>query len=374
MRGLLICRVTHALYPEVIGGHAIFCHELSVRQADLGHCVRVFTTRRRAGPEHQLIKKGYEITMLKRVWMPWDSMRMSNPVVPSLYGAIRDQDWDLVDAHSHLFWMTALSVKAAVDAQVPVVTTVHGFLALRDWLANLSQRLFLWSVGAWALRNSSRVICLTKSDAQEVAGLGVNRRKISVIPIGVDPETFRVSEDKKERIVWIGRLVPEKGLETLLAAVAALRAKKTTSVVMIGDGPLRNKLTSEAHALGISDIVTFRFKMDRSEVAKLLRESQVFVLPSVKEGLPMTLLEAMASGNTIVASGLPPIREALGDAGLYFTPGKPDELASRLLQALSDRQMQREKGRNAREIVEKRFSWNVVLPLLEELYGEVIAG
>jgi glycosyltransferase involved in cell wall biosynthesis len=370
MRSLSICRVTHALYPDVVGGSAIFCQELSIRQASIGHRVRLFTTRRNDQPQQQLVKRGYEITRLSRVWMPWDSMRMLNPVVPSLYGAVRRQDWDLVDAHSQLFWMTAMSVKAAVDAQVPVVTTVHGFLAMRDWIANLSQRLFLWSVGAWALRNSSRVICLTKSDAREVAGLGVSGRKISV-PIAVDPEAFRPFGGKRNGIVWIGRLVPEKGLETLLRAVAALRGKTRTHVVIAGDGPLRNKLTSEAHALGISDIVTFRFKMDRSDVAKLLQESQVFVLPSVKEGLPMTLLEAMASGNTIVTSDLPPMREVIGDAGLYFAPGKSDELARVLLQALSDRDIQREKGRNAREIVKKRFSWGIVLPLLEELYEEV---
>ena len=87
----------------------------------------------------------------------------------------------------------------------------------------------------------------------------------------------------------------------------------------------------------------------------------------------MALLEAMASGNTIVASNLPPIQEALGDAGLYFTPEKPDELADALLQGLSDREMQREKGRDARMIIEKRFSWSVVMPLLEELYEEVVA-
>ncbi len=357
----------------MIGGHAIFCHELSAKQADLGHRVRVFTTRKKGEPDYQSVKRGYEITRLNRVWMPWDSMRMSNPVTPSLYGAIRNQKWDLIDAHSPLFWMTALSVKAALDSRVPAIMTVHGFLALRDCLTNLSQKAYLRSVGVWALRNSSRVICLTKSDAQEAIRLGVAGRKISVIPVAVDLETFRPYGDKRNSIVWIGRLVPEKGLETLLRALIMLRGKAITRVVIVGDGPLRNRLISQAHALGISDIVTFRLKMDRYDVSKLLQESRVFVLPSVREGLPMTLLEAMASGNTIVTSDLPPIREILGDAGLYFTPGKSYELANALMQALNDKGLQREKGRGAREIVEKRFGWNVVLPKLEELYKEIIA-
>jgi glycosyltransferase involved in cell wall biosynthesis len=372
--GLSICRVTHALYPDVVGGHAVFCHELSMRQADLGHRINVLTTRRGRQPERELAKKGYEITRLGRVWMPWDSLGMQNPVIPSLYGAVREQHCDLVDAHAHLFWTTALSVKAAIDTGRPVVTTVHGFLALRDWLVNLSQRLYLWSVGAWVLRNSSCVVCLTQSDAREVAGLGVRKRNIRVIPVAVDPNVFRPSGPKRKMIVWVGRLVPEKGLETLLEAVATLHGKKAVRVLIVGDGPLRNRLIGRARALGISDMVTFRFKADRSEVAKILRESQIFVLPSLKEGLPMTLLEAMASADTVVASNLPSIVETLGAAGLYFTPGESGELASTLLQALNDGELQRESGRVGREIVENRFSWRVVLPMLNDLYAEVAAG
>jgi len=305
--------------------------------------------------------------------MPWDSLGMQNPVIPSLYGIVRERDCSLVDAHAQLFWTTAQSVRAALDTGKPVVTTVHGVFALRNWLVNLSQKMYLRSVGSWALRNSSRVVCLTESEAREVADLGVSKRNIKVIPIAVDPSVFRPRGTKRQMIVYVGRLVPEKGLETLLEAVATLREKRTVRVLMVGDGPSRNKLIGRAHRLGISDMVTFRFTVEQSEVAKILQESQIFVLPSLKEGLPMTLLEAMASANTIVASNLPSIVETLGPAGLYFTPGRSGELAERLLEALNDRQLQRKNGLAAREVVEDEFSWGVVLPMLEDLYGEVLA-
>jgi len=371
---LSICRVTHALYPDVVGGHAVFCHELSMRQADLGHRVEVLTTRRGRQPERELFRKGYAITRLRRVWMPWDSLGMQNPVMPSLYKIVRERNCSLVDAHAQLFWTTAQSVKAALDAGKPVVTTVHGVLALRNWFVNLCQKLYLWSVGSWALRNSSRVVCLTESEAREVAGLGVGKRNIRVIPIAVDPNLFRPRGTKRQMIVYVGRLVPEKGLETLLDAVAALREKKTVRVLIVGDGPSRNKLIGHAHRLGILDMVTFRFFVDQSQVAEILQESQIFVLPSLKEGLPITLLEAMASANMIVASNLPSIVETLGPAGLYFTPGRSGELAERLLEALNERQLQRKNGLAGREVVEDRFSWGVVLPMLEDLYREVVAG
>ena len=373
MNDLSICRVTHALYPDMIGGHAVFCNELSTRQADLGHPIQVFTARRDNLPRNQLAKNGYQITRLNSVWMPWDSLGMQNPFTPSLHGIVHGFNCDLVDAHSHLFWMTALAVKAAIDTGKPVITTVHGVFALRDWLSNLSQRLYLSSVGAWVLRNSSRVICLTDSDAQEVARLGAKTRDIRVIPVAIDPEEFRPQGTKRETIVWAGRLVPEKGLETLLEAISILHRKKPISLTIVGDGPLRNKLTGLAHTLGISRLVTFRFKLPRSEVARLLQESQIFVLPSIKEGLPMVLLEAMASGNTVIASRLPSIVDVLGDDGLYFTSGESSELADVLLQATGDKSLLQRKGQRAREIVKERFCWKVVLPMLEDVYSDGVA-
>jgi len=137
---LRICRVTSALYPDVIGGHAIFCDEMSRRQADLGHKIEVFTSLRKHLPRHQKVKKGYAVTRFEKVWMPWDSLGMKNPVTPCLYRAVAMPHWQIVDAHSHLFWTSAIAVKAAVDTQKPVVMTVHGLLAQRDWLANFSQR------------------------------------------------------------------------------------------------------------------------------------------------------------------------------------------------------------------------------------------
>ena len=371
--GLSICRVTHALYPDVVGGHAIFCSDLSARQAKLGHHIHLFTARRDDLPRDGRTRDGYRITRLDSVWMPWDSLGMANPVTPTLYGAVAQARWDLVDAHAQLFWTTALSVKAALDAGRPVVITVHGVLALRDWLTNISQKLYLLSVGSWALRHCSRVVCLTKSDAEQIVSLGVTKPKIRVIPIAIDPIAYRSRKVKSDLIVWAGRMVPEKGLEVLLEAVAITRRKKKLRLLLVGDGPIRNKLIALSNRLHITGSVTFVDNLPRSEVSRVLGGAGIFVLPSLKEGLPMTLLEAMASSNAIVASKLASIEETLGDAGLYFPPGNPVELADTLIRAMSDPELRRQKGRASREIVEERFSWDTVLPQLEDLYRELVA-
>lgn len=369
---LRICRVTHALYPDFIGGHAIFCNELSERQAKAGHRVEIFTARTKSLPKNQTVNAGYSVTRLDRVWMPWDSLGMYNPVTPALHAAVTEGKWDLVDAHSYLFWMPALSVKAAVEAGKPAVTTVHGFMALRDWLTNFSQRAYLFSVGAWVLKNSTRVVCLTKSDAREVTNLGVRRQNISVIPLAVEPNRFKESEHESIDILWVGRMVAEKGLNTLVEAVSLMRRTRRLRVVLVGDGPERNELVALVRKLKLTDVITFKFKAGRDEVAELLGEAAVFAFPSLKEGLPLALLEAMASRKIVAASDIPSIREVLGDAGLYFPPGNPEELAERLEEALDGRQLRKEKGRLAREIVDERFTWAAILPRLEQLYSEAL--
>lgn len=374
MNFLRICRVTTALYPDAVGGHAVFCHDLTTKQAAMRYRVNVLTPLRNGFPRHQTVTEGYDVTRLPRVWMPWDSIGLSNPVTPSLYGIVHDLECDLVDAHSQLFWMTAISVKAAVDSEKPVITTVHGFLALRDWLANSTQRAYLWTVGAWALRNSSRVICLTEADARAVMGLGVPRDKIRVIPIAVDTGFFKPMPSKRRNIVWVGRFVPEKDVETLVRAVAVLQRSHQVCLTLVGDGPLRTRVMALVRRLGISQEVTFLHEATRSEVAKILAQSQIFVLPSRREGLPTTLLEAMASANTILASDLPMLREVLDEAGFYFTPGDHQELAYKLKQALNNPELAMRLGREARATVQERFTWNNVLNKLESLYRELVAS
>jgi phosphatidylinositol alpha-mannosyltransferase len=343
-----------------------------VEQADRGHRVELFTAKRKGLPGYAIINGRYTVHRLEKVWMPWDSLGMSNPMLPSLYNAVAQSRSDFVDAHAHLFWTTALAVRAAIDSHKPIITTVHGVLALRDPLTNIAQRLYLLSVGAWALRNSSRVVCLTKSDASEVANLGVRSENIRIVPVAVDPKSFHPDAPRRASIAWVGRLVPEKGLHTLIDALVALGCRRTVPVTIVGDGPMLGNLMLRTHKSGLSRNVTFKGRVGPLQVAKILEASQLFVLPSLKEGLPMTLLEAMASGAAVIASDLPSIREVLGDAGFYFTPGDDTELAEIMLRVLDDSELRRRKARLAVRLVRERFSWDVVLPKLEDVYAEIL--
>ena len=253
MNSFTIHRVTHFAFPEVIGGIQVYCHELSELQAKRGYNIELLTCaygeRHRESLTHLNDSKQYRTMRFGTVWTPWDSAGLRNPVSLSLYNYLIGNDLHLVDAHSHLFWPSVLAVQAAKRKNVPSLITVHGLMAYRGLLINALQASFVRTAGLWALRNASRVICLTQSEAQEVISLGIPREKVRIIPVGVDTKRFRPSPVEEDIVLWYGRFVTEKGIEYLIGA-ASLIAKDGLPIdfVLVGDGPLRTHMQALAHS------------------------------------------------------------------------------------------------------------------------------
>ncbi len=142
------------------------------------------------------------------------------------------------------------------------------------------------------------------------------------------------------RISWAGRLAPEKGLGTLLRAVTLLLANgRDVQLTLLGDGPQRPRLEAQAHILGITDAIRWEgYVADREQYLAALRESDLFVLPSLSEGVPKVLLEAMARGVPVIASAVGGIPAVLGDGqrGRLVRPNDEIELATAIHALLDD--------------------------------------
>jgi glycosyltransferase involved in cell wall biosynthesis len=123
--------------------------------------------------------------------------------------------------------------------------------------------------------------------------------------------------------------------------------------------------------MGLKGKVIFIKEANRRRVMELLRGCSIFTLPSLREGLPMALLEAMASRKPVAASEIPSIKEVLGDAGVFFNPYDPSSIASAISSLLEDEDLREELGASGRALVEEKYDWNVVLPKVEQMYDEV---
>jgi glycosyltransferase involved in cell wall biosynthesis len=199
-----------------------------------------------------------------------------------------------------------------------------------------------------ATSHARAIIVVSTALKERLCSEGVPENKISVIVNGVDTGLFSCRDrkasarqlglsDGDRRCVFVGRLAEEKGVHTLVAAMSHLRRLRTdTKVYVVGDGPKRAELEQQAKDLGVAEQVVFLGTKGPNEVALWLAASDLLCLPSLREGCPNVVLEALAAGRPVVASrvgGIPDMVEP--DSGVLVQPENPDALADALNFVLS---------------------------------------
>jgi colanic acid/amylovoran biosynthesis glycosyltransferase len=176
------------------------------------------------------------------------------------------------------------------------------------------------------------------------------------LPLSDLPKHARAAA--KKRIICVGRLSPEKGQAGLLEAFAKVSVdRRDFELMLVGDGPEGNDLRSRAKALGIADKVETTGRLAEKETLDRIAASDMLVLSSFMEGLPIVLMEAMAIGTAVIASrvaGIPELVED-GQSGLLFTPSKWDELAACMNRLLDDPALRKTFADNARKTVTADF-------------------
>lgn len=194
--------------------------------------------------------------------------------------------------------------------------------------------------------------------------------KIHVVPLGVHLPCSGAARERPEghlRIVSVGQLQPAKGLHILLDAVALLSARNyKVSVTLVGDGPYKDGLVRHAQSLGIAATVTFTGRLNPDEVQSVYARSDVFVLASFAEGVPVVLMEAMSNALPSVATRITGIPELLRDGvdGLLVTPSDSGELAEAIASLIDDPERATTMADSGRTRVGERYNLDTNLDLL----------
>jgi glycosyltransferase involved in cell wall biosynthesis len=235
-----------------------------------------------------------------------------------------------------------------------------------------------------------RVVAVSSTHARHLSDCeGVDRSRIAVIENGVDLKTWPVVSRESRRearaalgifdetpvIVVVAGLRPEKAHDVLLGAVARLKADgRRVRVLLAGEGERRGALATLAQSLGIEGDVEFLGV--RRDVARLLHASDVAVLPSVTEALPLALLEAMAAGTPVVASAVGSVPELVhdGETGWLTRAGDPVSLARGIGYILDDGARTERIRSQARALVEARYSIEATTRAYEDLFDDVMAA
>jgi colanic acid/amylovoran biosynthesis glycosyltransferase len=227
------------------------------------------------------------------------------------------------------------------------------------------------------------VVCISDYTRSQLMALSSPEiwGRLHVIHVGIPIEQFTRSDNggpppEDGAILFIGRLVPEKG-EAVLVEAAALLAERghSVNVTIAGDGPSRRDIEHHAKRLGVASRTSFPGAVGQDDIHAMYAGASIFCLPSFAEGVPGVLMEAMAMELPVVTTRITGIAELVDDDhnGLLVSPGRPDELADALERLLVDPALRREMGSHAREKVLREFNTDVSTRLLRELFAEQLA-
>lgn len=209
------------------------------------------------------------------------------------------------------------------------------------------------------------VICITQFVKRDLISRGFKEELLDVIPPGID--TVQKEGGEEDYLLYLGRLVPTKGLEHLIKAMHEVDGR----LIIAGDGPSRARLEKAVRSDGVSDRIEILGRVDEETKVRLLANCKVFVMPSLFESYGLAAAEAMSYSKPVVASQVGGLPEVVGDGGILVPPRDPAALARALNSLLSDDDRRKELGARAAEHI-KGYSWANVARDNEALYRKVI--
>ncbi len=311
----------------------------------------------------------------------------SIPTVPSFPMFVRAvKQSRIVHAHGHPYLTSLLAGKLAKFYNKPFVLTQHNTFIDYNNVFDGVEKLNDLSVGKQNLKIADKIIVISQATKEYVLRLGAKPNKVKVIYNGVDLARFRPIAGKREEmrrklgipkdtvvVLTVRRLVYKNGVDTLLDC-ANIAVKKNPKIVfvVVGKGPDLENVRLQAAQLGITANFRLAGFVSDEDLPSYYNLADLFVLPSKSgEGLPLVALEAMACGLPVVATNVGGISEILlADYGRLVSPNQPERLASAVLDfALVDFSSRRSE---LRAMVEERFSWDVNVERLAEIYEELI--
>ena len=366
---------------DPIGGMQNHTAELTRALDRRGVVQTVLTTRpptapyfQRLGDHARVIRLGLPIRRFRQLYAPQAAI-----IAPIL--AARS---DVV--HVHLgedLAVLPIGAAAARLHRLPLVLTIH--TSLRHTLAVSDLRsALLKTIGGlierWGEHSAEAVLVITSRLHRLLLSDGVDENRVHLIPPGVDPSLFEGPfEDpfagiRRPRVLFVGRLAPQKGVSTLVEAAGLLK-DPSARILLVGDGPERPKLERDAERLGVDDRLHFVGFFAHDRLPAVFAHADLLVLPSLYEELGTVLLEAMQAALPIVASktgGIPDVIEN-GVNGMLVPPGDPEALARAIDCLLADRKLACRLSEGAQERA-KDYDWEVLAERVLRVYRGVTAG
>jgi glycogen(starch) synthase len=380
--------------PLLVGGLGRHVEALARALAAAGHDVQVVTRGQREAMVDDVVEgvrvrraavDPIAIDFTTETLLAW-SQAAEHSLVRAAQPLLRRWRPDVVHAHD---WLVAQSAVTAAEATgSPLVTTIHATEAGRHqgWLpASLNRAVH--SVERWLARHSAAVITCSRAMHDEVTRLfELEPDTVSVVPNGIHAGRWRPSAREREAvrsrlradgplIVFAGRLVHEKGVQTLLAAVRPLRtAHPGLRLVVAGTGAHEDALRARARQLRVARSVHWTGFVPERDLAALLGAADVAVVPSLYEPFGIVALEAAAARAPLVVAHTGGLADLVtnGIAAASFPPGDSRALADAVRGVLDDPRAARRASMRAERVIRRDYTWHAVAAHTADVYARAV--
>ena len=373
-----ILMLTWEYPPRIVGGIARVVHDLSHKLVKEGNEVTVVTYKEGNVPEFEN-DKGVKVYRVENYMIHPNNftdwvMQMNFTLTAKATQIINEQGaFDCIHAHD---WLVTYSAKTLKDAfNIPIVSTIHATESGRNSGIHDEVQRYINDTEWLLTYESSEVIVNSNYMNCELQRLfGLPFEKINVIPNGVNLTSFngidrdydfrrKYAMDNEKIILYMGRLVHEKGVQHLISAMPKIiNGYNDTKLIISGKGGMYDELREQARNLGIENKIYFTGYLSSKEVQKMYKCADVAVFPSTYEPFGIVALESMLAGVPTVVSDIGGLNEIVdhGVTGMKSYAGNSNSIADSVLALLYNHQLCNNITKNAKAKVKKEFNWNKI--------------
>ena len=385
-----ILMLTWEYPPRVVGGIARVVHDLSKTLLKDGHEVTVVTYREGDAPYSE-DDKGIKVYRVDNYninpnnFIDWIMQLNFNMIAKANEIMLKEGNFDVIHAHD---WLVAYAAKTLKNSyNIPIVSTIHATEAGRNSGIHDEQQRYINDT-EWMLTYESTEVIVNsnymKNELQRLFGLPYE--KINVVPNGVNLSLFNGIErdynfrrkyamDNEKIILFMGRLVYEKGIQHLISAMPKiLEGYRDSKLVICGKGGMIDELREQVKAMGIENKVYFAGYMSGKDVQKMYKAADIAVFPSTYEPFGIVALEAMLSENPVVVSDIGGLDEIVQHKvnGMKSYCGNPNSIADSILELLYDHKLCADITKRAKNKVRNEYNWSKIAQDTHFIYQKAI--
>ena len=385
-----ILMLTWEYPPRVVGGIARVVHDLSHRLIKDGHEVTVVTYKE-GNVEDFEDDNGVKVYRVNNYminpnnFIDWIMQLNFNLISKATEIINKEGPFDVIHAHD---WLVAYAAKTLKDSfKTPIIATIHATEAGRNSGIHDEVQRYINDT-EWMLTYESTEVIVNsnymKSELQRLFGLPYE--KINVVPNGVNLNLYNGVEkdynfrrqyaaDNEKIILYVGRLVYEKGIQNLIAAMPkVLNGYHDSKLIIAGKGGMIDELRDEVRRLNIENKVYFTGYLNLNQVTKMYKCADVAVFPSTYEPFGVVALEGMLSGTPVVVSDVGGLNEIVQhrENGMKSYAGNPNSIADSILELLYNPGLGAEVSRAAKAKVKAQYNWNKIAQDTQFIYQKAI--